>query len=480
MPPSRTAGRPAEGAAIASRTFDALVIGTGQAGPALAVRLGAAGRSVCIVERGQFGGTCVNYGCTPTKTLVASAHAAHAVRTAGAYGVDVAGTVSVDMRRVKARKDKVVGDARAGLEKWLRGSANVTVLRGAARFTGPRTVAVGGESLSAAMIFINVGARSATPSFPVEDGIPILTAETMMDVDFVPEHLLVVGGSYIGLEFGQMFRRFGSRVTVLEMAPRLIAREDPDVSDAVREIVEGEGVEVRIDAKCLTLKRSGTRIAATAECHEGAPEIEGSHVLVATGRTPNTDGLGLEQAGIEPDSRGYIPVGEDLQTEVDSVYALGDCNGRGGFTHTAYNDYEIAADNLLEGARRKVSDRVPIYALFTDPPLGRIGMTIEQARATGARLLVGKRSMTRVSRAVEKGDTRGFMKAIVDAQSRRILGAAVLGPGGDEAVQTLVDAMQNGITAEQVIRGVRIHPTVAELIPTILGELEPLEADARK
>jgi pyruvate/2-oxoglutarate dehydrogenase complex dihydrolipoamide dehydrogenase (E3) component len=444
------------------------------------VRLGAAGRTVCIVERAQFGGTCVNYGCTPTKTLVASACAAHAARAAGAYGVDVPAGVKVDMRRVKARKDKVVADASGRLEKWLRGSENVTVVQGEARFTGPRTVAVGGESLSAAMIFINVGARSAKPLFPVEEGVAILTAETMMEVDFLPEHLLVVGGSYVGLEFGQMFRRFGSRVTVIEMAPRLIAREDPDVSDAIREIVEGEGVEVRIDAKCLALKRTGAGILATAECREDAPGIEGSHVLVATGRTPNTDGLGLEHAGIAPDKRGYIPVGEDLQTEAAGIYALGDCNGRGGFTHTAYNDYEVVADNLLEGARRKVSDRVPIYALFTDPPLGRIGMTIEQARATGARLLVGKRPMTKVARAVEKGDTRGFMKAIVDAKSRQILGAAVLGTGGDEAVQTLVDAMTNGLTAEQVIRGVRIHPTVAELVPTILGELAPLEADAKQ
>jgi pyruvate/2-oxoglutarate dehydrogenase complex dihydrolipoamide dehydrogenase (E3) component len=442
------------------------------------VRLGAAGRSVCIVERARFGGTCVNYGCTPTKTLVASAYAAHIARTAGAYGIDVAGGVSVDMRRVKARKDKVVGDARGGLEKWLRGSENVTVMQGEARFTGPRTVAVDAQTLSAAMVFINVGARSSKPPFPVGDGVAILTAETMMDVDFLPEHLLVVGGSYIGLEFGQMYRRFGSRVTIVEMAPRLIAREDPDVSAAVRGIVEGEGVEVRVDAKCLALKRSGAGVMAAAECHEGAPEIEASHVLVATGRTPNTDGLGLEHAGIAVDKRGYIPVGEDLQTEAAGIYALGDVNGRGGFTHTSYNDYEIVADNLLEGAGRKVSDRVPIYALFTDPPLGRIGMTIEQARATGARLLVGNRPMTRVSRAVEKGDTRGLMKAIVDAKTRRILGAAVLGPGGDEAVQTLVDAMQNGLTADQVIRGVRIHPTVAELLPTVLGELKPLEADA--
>ena len=465
---------------MASRTFDALIIGTGQAGPALAVRLGAAGRTVCIVEGGEFGGTCVNYGCTPTKTMVASAYAAHAARGAAAYGVDVAGDVTVDMRRVKARKDKVVGDARAGLGKWLHGARNVTVVHGEARFAGPRSVAVGDETLSAAMIFLNVGARSSKPSFPIEDGVAFLTAETLMDVDFLPEHLLVVGGSYIGLEFGQMFRRFGSRVTVVEMAPRLIAREDPDVSHAIREILEGEGVAVRVDAKCIALKRSPQGVTASAECHEGAPQVEASHVLVATGRTPNTDGLGLEHAGIAVDKRGYIPVGEDLQTEAAGIYALGDCNGRGGFTHTSYNDYEIVADNLLEGAGRKVSDRVPIYALFTDPPLGRIGMTIEQARATGAQVLVGKRSMKRVSRAVEKGDTRGFMKAIVDAKSRRILGAAVLGPGGDEAVQTLVDAMTVGLTADQVIRGVRIHPTVAELIPTILGELKPLGEDAAK
>src|SRR5215470_17701378 len=355
-----------------SQQFDAIIIGTGQAGPSLAARFAAAGMTVAIIERHKFGGTCVNTGCIPTKTLVASAYAAHVARRGAEYGFAVNGDVRVDMKRVKARKEEVSGRSNRGVEEWLQGLKNCTVIQGHARFQSSHAVVVNDEVLQADKIFINVGGRASVPAMPGIQDVSFLTNSSMMDVDFLPEHLVVVGGSYIGLEFGQMFRRFGSRVTVIEMAPRLIAREDPDVSDAVREIVEGEGVQVRVDAKCIALKRSAKAILASAECREGPPDIEGSHVLVATGRTPNTDGLGLEHAGIETDKRGYIPVGEDLQTEAAGIYALGDCNGRGGFTHTAYNDYEIVADNLLEGAGRKVSDRIPIYALFTDPPLGRV------------------------------------------------------------------------------------------------------------
>ena len=454
-----------------SRRFDAIVIGTGQAGPSLAARLAGAGRKVCIVEREKFGGTCVNNGCTPTKTLVASAYAAHMARRASTYGIDIAGPVVADMKRVKARKDQVVAKSSGGLEKWLRSLAGVDVVMGHARFESPRSVAVDGQRFEAEQIFINVGGRSAKPEgLPAKD---YLTSETIMDVDFLPEHLVIVGGSYIGLEFGQMYRRFGSRVTIVEKAPRLIAREDEDVSAAVEEILAAEGVELRLNANCISAARRDGGIAVSLDCTEGAPAVIGSHVLFATGRVPSTGDLGLERAGIRVDARGFIPVNDRLETEVPGIYALGDCNGRGAFTHTSYNDYEIVADNLLGNTHRKVTDRIPIYALFTDPPLGRVGLTVEQARSLGKRLLVGKRLMIHVSRAVERGESSGFMKVVVDADTRRILGAAILGVTGDEVVQSLVDAMYAGVTADQVAHGVRIHPTVAELLPTVLGELKP-------
>ena len=455
------------------RRFDALVIGTGQAGPALAVRLANAGRTVCIVEQASFGGTCVNNGCTPTKTLVASAYAAHMARRASEYGIDIAGSVVADMKRVKARKDAVVAKSSGGLEKWLRGTKGVTVVLGHARFDSPRSAIVDGERLEADAIYINVGGRSVKP-----EGLPAtdyLTSESIMDVDFLPEHLIVVGGSYIGLEFGQMYRRFGSQVTIVEKAPRLIGREDPDVSAAVEQILVQEGIEIRTSANCISAARKNDRIVVSLDCRDGAPLAEGSHVLFATGRVPNTDDLGLDRAGIRVDGRGFIPVSDELETEVKGIYALGDCNGRGAFTHTSYNDYEIVADNLLDHAHRKASDRIPIYGLFIDPPLGRVGMTVEQARQGGARLLVGKKLMVHVPRAVERGESQGFMKVVVDADTRRILGAAILGVTGDEVVHSLVDAMYAGLTAEQVAHGVRIHPTVSELLPTVLGELRPIQ-----
>ncbi|HET9652032.1 MAG TPA: mercuric reductase, partial [Usitatibacter sp.] len=386
-------------------SFDAIVVGTGQAGPPLAEALARAGRSVAVIERGAFGGTCVNNGCTPTKAMVASAHAAHMARRAAEYGVEIAGDVRVDMRKVKARKDAIVGKSTQGVEKWMRSTRGVTVIGGHARFTGPRTIAVEGRELTAELVFLDVGGRSAHPSDEQSGGVPYLTSETVMDVDFVPAHLLVVGGSYVGLEFGQMFRRFGSRVTVVEMGPRLIGREDEDISQAVREILEGEGIDVRTNAKCIGLGREGDGVAMSLDCSEGAPRVQGTHVLWAAGRRPNTDDLGLERAGVETDARGNIKVGEDLQTNVRGVYALGDCNGRGAFTHTAYNDFEIVRDNLLHGAHRKLSDRIPIYALYTDPPLGRIGMSLDEARKSGTQVLVGKYPMKRVARAVERGET---------------------------------------------------------------------------
>jgi len=453
--------------------YDAIVIGSGQSGPPLAARLANAGMRVAIVERGKFGGTCVNNGCTPTKAMVASAYVARLARTAGPYGIEIDGSVKVDMGRVKARKDAIAGKSSDSVERWMRSLPNTYVLLGHARFVDSRTVAVGAERLTAERIFIDVGGRPLVPKIAGLDRVSYLTSETMMDVDYLPDHLIVVGGSYIGLEFGQMFRRFGSRVTIAEMGPRLIGREDADVSDAVKDILVDEGIDVRLDAKCLALEPQENGIAIDLDCHSGAPKVGGTHVLLAVGRVPNTDDLGLAEAGIETDERGYIRVDDELRTSAAHVYALGDCNGRGAFTHTSYNDYEIVADNLLHGSARKVTDRVPIYALFIDPPLGRVGMSEAEARRAGFEILSAKRPMTRVARAVEKGETQGFMKVTIDARTQRILGAAILGVGGDEVVHSLVDAIYAGLTATAVERGVRIHPTVSELIPTVLGEAKP-------
>ena len=452
--------------------YDAIIIGTGQAGPSLAERLSKTGMHVSVIERGHFGGTCVNNGCTPTKTLIASAYVARLAKRAVEYGVEV-GPVRVDMARVKARKDAVVESSRTSLEKWLRGLANVSVYRGEARFVKAHTVTVGADTLTAERIFINVGARPYVPDLPGVRQVPYLTNESMMDVDYLPEHLLVIGGSYVGLEFGQMYRRFGSRVTVIEMGPRLIGREDPEVSQAIRDILVAEDIAIRLDAMCIALESAPGGVQVRVECTEGAPTVTGTHVLLAVGRVPNTDDLGLREAGIETDDRGYIKVDDTLNTSVPNVYALGDCNGHGGFTHTAYNDYEIVADNLLSGAHRKLSDRIPIYGLFTDPPLGRLGRTEAEARRDGFNILIGRMPMTDVSRAREKGETQGLMKVLVDASTKQILGAAILGTGGDEAVQSLVDAMYAHLPCTVVQHGVRIHPTVSELIPTMLGELAP-------
>jgi pyruvate/2-oxoglutarate dehydrogenase complex dihydrolipoamide dehydrogenase (E3) component len=457
--------------------YDAIIIGTGQAGPFLAVRLASAGRKVAIIERKFFGGTCVNTGCIPTKAMVASAHAAHMVRRAGEYGVDVTGPVSVDMKRVKARKDAISGKSRTGVEGWLRTTKNVTVYEGQARFESVREVSVGAERLSAPQIFINVGCRATVPAMPGIDDVPYLNNSSMMNVDFLPRHLVIVGGSYVGLEFGQMFRRFGSEVTIIEMASRLISHEDEDVSAAVREILEAEGIHVRLEAKCISLSRRGDEIAANVDCAAGAPQVVGSHLLMAVGRRPNTDDLGLEKAGVETDKRGYIVVDDQLRTSVPGIWALGDCNRRGAFTHTSYNDYEIVAANLLDGDSRRVSDRIQAYALYIDPPLGRCGSTDAQVLSSGRRALVGKRPMTRVGRAVEKGETQGFMKIVVDGDSKQILGAAILGTGGDEAIHCILDMMYAKAPYPTLQRAMHIHPTVSELIPTILGELQPLAGD---
>jgi pyruvate/2-oxoglutarate dehydrogenase complex dihydrolipoamide dehydrogenase (E3) component len=454
--------------------FDAIIIGTGQAGPFLAKRLAAAGMKVAIVERKLFGGTCVNTGCIPTKTMVASAYAAHMARRAADFGVAINGSVSADMRRVKARKDAISGESRTGLETWLKGMENCTVYEGHARFVSPQDVSVGPNRIKADRIFINVGGRAALPGMPGLDQVEYLTNSSMMAVDFVPRHLIIVGGSYVGLEFGQMFRRFGSEVTILEMGPRLIQREDEDISAAIKEILEHENINVRLNAKCISVSRRGEEIVVNVDCATGAPEISGTHLLLAVGRRPNTGDLGLENAGVTTDERGYIVVDDQLRTSVAGIWALGDCNGKGAFTHTSFNDAEVVAANLLDNDPRRVSDRITAYALYIDPPLGRAGLTEAEVRKTGRRALAGKRAMTKVSRAVEKGEAQGFMKIVVDAQTREILGAAILGTGGDEVIHSILDVMYAKAPYTVIQRAMHIHPTVSELIPTMLGELQPI------
>jgi len=454
-------------------SFDVIVIGAGQAGPPFAARAGKEGLKVAVIERERMGGTCVNNGCIPTKTLVASARAAANARRGADYGVMLDQPVRVDMHRVKARKDGIVQASRNGVANWMEKAPNVTVIMGDARFTGSHEVEVNGRTLHAERIVINVGGRPAVPKLDGIESVPYLDNVSMMDVDFVPEHLIVVGGSYIGLEFAQMYRRFGSEVTVCEMGPRLIGREDEDVSDEVQAILEREGITVRTNAACLAVERKGDRILAGLSCDD-SPRVEGSHLLLATGRTPNTEDLGLAAAGIATDKRGFITVNDSLETNVPGVYALGDVNGRGAFTHTSWNDYEILAANLFDSGKRRVTDRIPTYALFIDPPLGRAGMTLKEAKATGRPLLMAKMAMTRVGRARESGETQGFMKIVVDAETKRIRGASLLGLSGDEVVQSILEVMYADKPYTSITNGVHIHPTVSELVPTLLEGLAPV------
>jgi len=458
-----------------AEAFDAIIIGTGQAGPSLAGRLTGAGMKVAVIERGRFGGTCVNTGCIPTKTMVASAEAAYIARRAADFGVVAPGEIRVDMKKVKARKDEISRSSRTGIESWLKSMAGCTVYEGHARFESAREVRVGDHLLAAERIFINTGGRALVPELPGLAGIPYLTNSSMMEVDFLPRHLAIVGGSYISLEFAQMYRRFGSQVTVIEKGPRLASREDPDVSGAIREIMASEGVDVRLNAECVSLAREPGGVAVRVQCVDGAPQVHASHLLLAVGRRPNTDDLGLEKAGVVVDGRGFIQVDQELRTSVGGIWALGDCNGRGAFTHTSYNDFEIVAANLLDGGSRKLSDRIPAYAMYIDPPLGRAGLTEEEVRARGIPALVGKRPMSRVNRAVEKGRPQGFMKIIVDPGTRRILGAAVLGVGGDEVIHEILDTMYADVPYTVLKNAMHVHPTVSELVPTLLGELVPLK-----
>jgi pyruvate/2-oxoglutarate dehydrogenase complex dihydrolipoamide dehydrogenase (E3) component len=455
--------------------YDAIIIGTGQAGPALARRLVGAGWKVAVIERKLFGGTCVNTGCTPTKALIASAYAAHVARCAADWGVKVEGAVDVDMKAVKARKDAVVASSRNGVERSLKALEGCTVYEGHGHFVAEKRVVVNGPELAADRIFINVGARAAVPPIPGLDRVPYLTNSSMMDVDFLPSHLIILGGSYVGLEFAQMYRRFGSEVTVIELAPRLIPREDADISQAVAAFLREEGIDVRVDSKVIGMEKEKNSIAVKVESAGRISHVVGTHVLVAIGRRPNTDDLGLDKAGIAADGRGYIQVDDQLRTNVPGIWAMGDCNGRGAFTHTSWNDFEIVAANLLDNDQRRVSDRITAYALFTDPPLGRAGMTEAEVRNTGRPALISTKAMEDVSRAYEKGETKGFMKILVDQDSKQILGASFLGLAGDEVIHCILDLMYAKAPCTVLQRAMHIHPTVSEFLPTMMGDLVPLQ-----
>ncbi len=454
------------------KKYDAIIIGTGQAGPSLAARCAEEGLKTAVIERHLFGGTCVNTGCTPTKALVASARAAHMANRMDDFGIYIDGSVTVDMKKVKARKDAIVKESTEGVESWLKNTENLTVYEEHARFEEPKVLSVGDRQIKAEKIFINVGGRAFIPSGFEE--VDYLTNSSMMDLDTVPEHLIIVGGGYIGLEFGQMYRRFGSEVTIIEQGERLLPKEDEDISEAIQAILEDEGVNFRFNAECIGGSEEGGQVVVEVDCSKGPPEIKGSHLLLATGRRPNTDDLGLENTDIETDERGFIQVDDQLKTTSDGVWALGDCNGEGAFTHTAYNDFEIVAANLFDDHPRRVSDRIMCYGLFIDPALGRVGITEAQARASDRNVLMGKRSMDRIARAKEKGETKGFMKILIDADTDKILGAAILGIEGDEIVHSIIDMMYADEPYTTIRDAVHIHPTVSELIPTMLENLETL------
>jgi pyruvate/2-oxoglutarate dehydrogenase complex dihydrolipoamide dehydrogenase (E3) component len=455
--------------------FDAIIIGTGQSGPSLAQRMTAQGLKTAIIERKLFGGTCVNVGCIPTKALVASARAAHMARRGADFGVVIDGGIAVDMRAVKTRKDSIVRQSNEGLTNWLKGMDNLTVYEGHGSLESANTVRVNDELLEADRIVLNVGGRAMVPDMPGVHDVPYFTNSSIMDVDFVPEHLIVIGGGYIGLEFAQIYRRFGSRVTVIQRNDRLVAREDSDVSEAIKDILENEAIEVRVGAECAAFEKRGAQVAVTFNFTDGAEEVLGSHVLLAVGREPNTADLGLDNAGIETDRRGFIKVDDQLRTNVAGIWAVGDANGRGAFTHTSYNDYEIVTANMFDDDPRRVSDRITAYGLFIDPPLGRVGMTEREVRKSGRDALIGKMLMSRVGRAKERSETQGFMKVLIDKHTKKILGGSVLGIGGDEIIHSLLDVMYTDAPYTVIQRAMHIHPTVTELIPTMLGNLQPLD-----
>ena len=454
------------------RKFDAIIIGTGQAGPSLATSLANHGKKTVIIEKNLLGGTCVNVGCTPTKAYVASARRAYIAGNSEDMGVKINGNVSIDLKTIKKRKDDLIQNSRNGLEKMFGDNENITLIRGAARFLDDHTVQVEDEIYTADNLYINVGAR---PRIPDEfRNISYLTNESILELEEVPEHLAIVGGGYIGLEFAQMFRRFGSKVTVLDRNERLLKKEDPEFGEALAKVFEEEAIDITLNSNCIAAKELSGKFEISVDCKGEETTLECTHVLIATGRVPNTSKLGLENTNVKLDERGYIEVDDELKTSVENIWALGDCNGKGAFTHTAYNDFQIVNSHLFETKKRKVSDRFTCYAIFTDPPLARVGKNATEIKEAGISAKIASRPMSKIARAKEMGETAGIIKIFIETDTKKILGATFLGIGADEYIHTVIDQMYAGQPFEVIRDAVHIHPTVSELIPTMLENLKDL------
>jgi pyruvate/2-oxoglutarate dehydrogenase complex dihydrolipoamide dehydrogenase (E3) component len=453
------------------KTFDAIVIGSGQGGVPLATNFARLGRRVALIEEGQLGGSCINYGCTPTKTMIASARIAEAVRRGPQFGVH-AGKARIDMAEIVARKNEVSGSFRSGVEHQVDGNPNIALYRGRGRFTGPHTVAVNGETLTSDKIFINTGTRPRILPIPGLDQVPYLTNRNIMDLDRVPSRLIALGGNYLGLEFGQLFRRLGSEVTVVEIGDQIVPREDAEVSQSLKEALEEEGMSFRFGARTTKIAKTHEGVEVTIEKKDGTETLKGSHLLVAIGQTPNSDDLGLDKAGIETDQAGFIRHNGKLETNVPGVFVLGDVKGGPAFTHVAYDDYLVLTDNLVNGKNRSIDNRMVPYALYTDPELGRIGLSEREARAKGYRLKIGSVPMTYVARAIERGETKGLMKIVINADNDRILGATILGPEGGELVQILMALMMADAPWTLFKDAMFIHPTLAEGFFSLMADVK--------
>jgi pyruvate/2-oxoglutarate dehydrogenase complex dihydrolipoamide dehydrogenase (E3) component len=453
--------------------YDAIIVGSGQAGNPLAYRLADLGWSVALIEKKNLGGTCINVGCTPTKTMVHRAQVAHYARNAARWGVN-ASNVSVDLSKIVAQKDEIVLSFRGGLQKQVDKRVNLRLYRGHARFVGPHQLKAGDDLLESEKIFIDTGGRPSIPAIPGLDSVPYLTNENAMQLTSVPKHLLILGGGYIGLEFGQMFHRFGSRVTILHTGKQFVSREDPEIAAELQKALEAEGIQFLLNARTTRVESRSGAVTLSFEPPAGASNVTGSHLLVATGRSPNTDNLGLDKAGIETDKSGFIKVNGRLETNAPGVWALGDCKGGPAFTHLSYNDFQIVYGNLIEGKNLSIENRLVPYCVFTDPQLGGVGMTEKEARAKGYKLKIGRCPMTRVARAIERGETAGLMKLVVDASNDRILGASILASEGGELVQILGTLMLANQPYTLLKGAVYIHPTLAEGFFFLVEDVKPV------
>lgn len=454
------------------KKFDAIIIGTGQAGPSLAVSLAKDGLKTAIIEKGHLGGTCVNTGCTPTKAYVASARRAFIAGNSQDMGITVEGSVKVDLKIIKERKDKLINDSRSGLEKMFSKHDNLSLIRGKAAFINNNTIEVDGEQYSAEKIYINVGGRPRVPKG--FEKANYLTNRSILELEEIPEHLVIVGGGYAGLEFGQMFSRFGSKVTLLERGEQLLDREDDDIARAIEEILRGSKIEILLNSNCISASQEPGGIEVKYDCEEGMKTLTASHLLLAAGRVPNTDDLGVENTDLDLDDRGFIEVNDELQTSVPHIWALGDCNGHGAFTHTAYNDFQIVYSHIFEKRKRYLSDRFTCYAAFIDPPVARVGMNAKEIKKQGIKAKVAERPLSKIARAKEMGETTGKLKIFIEADTNKILGATFLGTGADEYIHTIIDQMYAGATYEVIRDAVHIHPTISELIPTMLENPEDI------